>query len=138
LERIAMAAKWNEDMVSAWEKKGWSVCGTLIGEADVALRKAKDKEAAETRLRIMEAGRDKLIDLAESVQDETKERSRGELVDLENKVAYNKDNVTSMAHMLKRMTDPEIVSRAEKAFKEEIEAAGNSCKCLDNLWTRLN
>jgi transcriptional regulator len=131
LERIARAAKWEEDTVSAWEKKGRR-------EADAALRKAKDKEAAKTRLRIMEAGRDKLIDLAESVQDETVERSRGELVDLENKVAYNKDNVTSMAHMLKRTTDRETVSRAEKAFKEAIEAAGNSCKHLDNLWTRLN
>jgi hypothetical protein len=132
LERIAMAAKWDEDMVSAWRKKGWSMCGTLIREADAALRKAKDKEAAETRLRIMEAGWDKLIDLAESVQDETEERSRGELVDLENKVAYNKDNVISMAHMLKRTIDLEILSRAEKAFKEAIEAAGNSCKRLDN------
>ncbi len=56
------------------------MCGTLIGEADTALRKAKDKEAAKTRLQIMESGRDKLIDLAKSVQHETEERSRENLM----------------------------------------------------------
>ncbi len=43
-----------------------------------------------------------------------------------------------MAHMMKRTTDLDVVSRAEKAFKEAIEAAGNSCKHLDSLRTRLN
>jgi hypothetical protein len=79
-----MAAKWDKETISAWDKKGKSVSGTLIGEADTAFRKAEDKEEAETRLRIMEAWKDKLIDLTESVQDEMEERSRGELVDLEN------------------------------------------------------
>jgi hypothetical protein len=52
LERIAMAL-WDESTVSAWEKTGSSVCGVLIGEAEAALRKAKDREATETRLQIM-------------------------------------------------------------------------------------
>jgi hypothetical protein len=81
----------------------------------------------------MEAFRDKLINLAESAQDETEERSRGELVDLKNEVANNKDNVTSMTP-----TDPEIASWAKKAFKEAVEAAGNSSKDLDSLRTRMD
>jgi hypothetical protein len=46
--------------------------------------------------------------------------------------------MTSMAQMLKGTTDPEIASRAQKAFKEAIKAASNSCKRLDSLRTRLN
>jgi hypothetical protein len=137
LERIAMAL-WDESTVSTWEKKGSSVCRALIGEAEAALRKAKDREATETRLQIMQAGRDKFIYLAESVQDEAEERSREELVDLENEVVYNKDNATSMAQLLKGTTDPEIAGRAEKGFKVAVEAAGNSCKCLDSLRMRLD
>ncbi len=51
LERIAMAAKWDKETISVWERKGWSVCRSLIGEAHAALRKAKERETAETRLR---------------------------------------------------------------------------------------
>jgi hypothetical protein len=70
-----MATKWDKGTISTWEKKGRSVCGSLVGADDVTLRRAKDKEAAETRLWIMEARRDKLTDLAETVQDEAEERS---------------------------------------------------------------
>jgi hypothetical protein len=46
---------------------------------------------------------------------------------------YNRENVSSMAEMLKGTTHPEIVSRAQKAFQEAVEAAGNSCKQLEGL-----
>jgi hypothetical protein len=42
--------------------------------------------------------------LAETVQDEAEERSRGELFDLGNEVLYIKENVMNMAHMLKGAT----------------------------------
>jgi hypothetical protein len=59
-------------------------------------------------------------------------------VGLENAVMYNKNNLASMALMLKGTTDPEIVSSVEKAFKEAIEVAGKSCEHLDSFRTRLN
>jgi hypothetical protein len=54
LERIAMAAKWNNDTRSAWQQKGKEACGDLLKEAVKALKKAKERKAAETRLRILE------------------------------------------------------------------------------------
>ncbi len=51
LERIAMAAKWDKETILVWERKGWSVCRSLIGEAHAAPRKAQERETAETRLR---------------------------------------------------------------------------------------
>ncbi len=48
----------------------------------------------------MEDRRDKLIILAGVVQDEAEERSQYELIELRNKVLYNKDNRLSMAQML--------------------------------------
>jgi hypothetical protein len=41
LERIAMAANWDKEITSIWEKKGRSIFGSLIGESDTALRKPK-------------------------------------------------------------------------------------------------
>jgi hypothetical protein len=43
-----------------------------------------------------------------------------------------------MAQMLKGTTDLEIASRSEIAFKEAVDGAGNSCKHLDSLRTRLD
>jgi hypothetical protein len=82
LERIAMAAKWNDDLKSLWQQKGKVSCGYLLKEADRAPERARKQEAAGTRLKIMVNRRDKLIILADAVQDEAKERSRDELIEL--------------------------------------------------------
>ncbi len=47
MERIAMAAKWNEETISTWERKRRDTCGKLIEEAGLALKKAEDREADE-------------------------------------------------------------------------------------------
>jgi hypothetical protein len=102
-----MAAKWDKETASTWERNGRDVCGNLVKEADAVLKRAKEREAAETRLCIMETGSDKLIVLADAVQDEAEERSWGELVDLGNEVLCNKENVLSMVQMLKETTNPD-------------------------------
>jgi hypothetical protein len=71
---IAMAAKWNTETISSWEEKDEDACGNLIKKAGLALKKAEDRQADEARLRKMEASRDKLVTLVETVQDESKER----------------------------------------------------------------
>ncbi len=43
-----MAAKWNDDTRSLWQGKGKDVCGDPLTEADRALKKDKENEAAET------------------------------------------------------------------------------------------
>ncbi len=126
-----------DDLYLRKKKKGRDVCWNLQKEAEAALKKAKEKEAAETRWQIMEVGRDKIIVLAQAAQDEAEERSRDELIDLGSEVLYIKGNVLSMVHMLQGTTNPDITVRAQKALDEATEAAGNSCGCLVNLRTRL-
>jgi hypothetical protein len=38
LKRIAMSAKWNDDLTSGWQKKGRDACGDLLMEAEVVLK----------------------------------------------------------------------------------------------------
>jgi acyl-CoA reductase-like NAD-dependent aldehyde dehydrogenase len=77
LVRIAMVAKFDREMASTLEKKDRDACGNLIKEADKALKKAKEREAAKTRLHnIIEAGRDKLVVLAKRCRMKLKKEAR--------------------------------------------------------------
>ncbi len=66
LERIAMAAKWDKETISVWERKGWS--------AHAVLRKPR-RERLRRPGYVMEAERDKLVVLEEMMQYEAEERS---------------------------------------------------------------
>ncbi len=84
------------------------------------------------RLKIIEDGRDKLVNLANALQEGVEERTREELIDLSNKVLFNKGNVLSIAQMLYGIDDP-ILSRAQTALDEANEAANNSCAQITSL-----
>jgi hypothetical protein len=58
LDRVLMAAEWDENLKFAWLCKGSAACGELLKEEDEALEEARKQEAAEKRLKIMEEGRD--------------------------------------------------------------------------------
>jgi hypothetical protein len=45
----------------------------MLKEADKALEKAREQEAAKTRLKVMEDGRDTLINLADTVYKEAED-----------------------------------------------------------------
>ncbi len=49
----------------------------------------------------MEASRDKLVALVDTVQDNTEEKDQGQLNELGEKVEYNRSNVVSIAQMVK-------------------------------------
>jgi hypothetical protein len=71
-----MVAKFDREMASTLEKKDRDAWGNLIKEAHSALKKAKEREAAETRLHIIEAGRDKLVVLAKWCRMKLKKEAR--------------------------------------------------------------
>jgi hypothetical protein len=60
------------------------------------------------------------------------ERTCEELIELSNKVLYNKGNVLSIAQMLCGIDDP-ILSRDQTALDEANEAANNSCAQITSL-----
>lgn len=97
LDRLAMATKWDKDNHKVtWQCMGKATCGELFKEADKALERAKKQEAAATRLKIMEDCRDRLINLAKTVQEEVDNRNQEELIKLGNNI-LNKGKMQSMA-----------------------------------------
>jgi hypothetical protein len=73
LDRVAMAAKWVENLKHAWECKGTAACRALLKEADDPLERALEQEATETRLKKLEDGRNKLMNLADTMHLEIKD-----------------------------------------------------------------
>jgi hypothetical protein len=63
-ERNAMAAKWTLVRKQGWESKETAACKNSLKLADQALDKAKEQKTAETCLKMLENGRDKLINIA--------------------------------------------------------------------------
>ncbi len=127
VERVAMAAKWDETLTFAWICKGSAACGELLREADETLEKAREQEAAETRFKKLEDGRDKLVNLANTMHKEVEDKTHKELIELNKEILYNKGNVQSMAQMLLTIDNPDIVIRAQLALDEANEAANKSC-----------
>jgi hypothetical protein len=109
----------------------------MLEEADLALKRTEDKDADEARVRIMEANRDRLVALVDTVQDETEEKDQDQLINLGEEVEYNKDNVASMAKMMKGTVDEGLSKRAQRAFDESMEAAKLGWQKLEGLRTRL-
>jgi hypothetical protein len=125
-------------MTSSWEEKGKSVCGNILEEADAALKSAKVKEADEARVRIMEASRDKLVALVDTVHDETEEKDQDQLNDLGEEVEYNKSHMTSIAQMVKGTVDKGLSKRAQRAFDEFMEVARIGQQMLEVIQMRLD
>jgi hypothetical protein len=82
----------------SWECKDAATCGNLLKEADGALERAREQEAAETRLKILEDGRDKLVNLADAMLLEAEDRTGEEIIELKDEILY-KGNLQNMALM---------------------------------------
>jgi hypothetical protein len=59
-----------------WECKGVAICGELLKEADHALKKAQEQEAAKMWLKIYEDIRDKLVNLGNIMHVEAGDKTR--------------------------------------------------------------
>jgi hypothetical protein len=85
----------------------------------------------------MEASKDKLVVLVNTVQDDTEEKDQAHLDELGEEVEYNRSNVVSMAQMVKGTADEGRSKRAQKALNESMEAARIGQQRPDGLRTRL-
>jgi hypothetical protein len=70
LQRVAMAAKWTSDWKKGMGRQSDCPLKNSLKLADHALDKAKEQEIPETRLKILESGRDELVNIAEAVHNE--------------------------------------------------------------------
>jgi hypothetical protein len=122
LERIAIAAKWVRRQSLHWRKRERMSAAACSRKPDLAPKRAEDREANEARVLIMEASRDRLVALVNIVQDKTEEKDQDQLIDLGEEMDYSKDNVASMAHMIKGTVHEVLSKRSERALDESMEA----------------
>ncbi len=95
----------------------------MLREADEALEKARVQEATETRPKILKDGRDKLVNLADTMHEEAEDKTHEELIKLNEEILYNKGNIQNMAQMLLISDDPDILIQAQLALDEASKAA---------------
>jgi hypothetical protein len=118
---VSIAAKWNRSQKYVWECRGAAACEELLNEADEILAKA-----AETQMKIVENGQDKLVNLEEALQSEAEDISGEELIELK-----------TMAQMLMSSDGLDILRRARVVFDEANEAENRSFYQIDGLRRRL-
>jgi hypothetical protein len=82
--------------------------------------------------------RDELIDLASKVGDQAEEAEPGLLIELREEIEYKRDNVASIARMLKGNIHEELRDRAQGAHEKSVEAARVGQQKVDALRARLN
>jgi vacuolar-type H+-ATPase subunit H len=125
-----MATKWDEEMITVWEEKGKNIFGSILEEAESALKRAEVREADEARVQIMEVCQDKLVALVATVHDETEEKDQDQLNDLGEEVEYNKSNVASIAQMVKgggQQGEGDFYFRMEQDVVVPPEVGGGPC-----------
>jgi hypothetical protein len=109
----------------SWECKGAATYGNLLIEADGTLGRAREQEAAETRLKILEDGRDKPVNLADAMLLEAENRTGEEIIELKDEILYE-GNLQNMAQMLMSPDNLDRRVHAQVALEEVNEAANNS------------
>jgi hypothetical protein len=99
LYRVSMAARWTQEWKQGWEDRGTAACEELMKQADQTPEKAKHPETEEARLKIIENGKDKLVDLTEVVQTEAEDNSRKKFSELNSEELFNRSCVLNMTQI---------------------------------------
>jgi hypothetical protein len=102
-----------------------------------ALERAREQEAAETRLKILEDGRDKLVSLADALHAEIEDKTGKELIKLNEEILYKKGYIQNMAQTLMTTDNPDMLVRAQVALDKANKAANNSCIRIIGLRKKL-
>jgi hypothetical protein len=87
------------------------VCIIVISDrsfylVDQALDIVREQETAKTRLKILENGGDKLVNIVEAIHTEKEDKLKGEFAELNEETLYNKLCVQKMAQILLSFDDP--------------------------------
>jgi hypothetical protein len=106
----------------------------VLKEATEAMRRAEEREGDEVRVRLMETNQDKLISLADKVEKQTaEEREPGPLIELGKEIEFRRDNVASIARMLKGNIHKELKERAQRALEKSVKVAKEGQQRLDTF-----
>jgi hypothetical protein len=88
------------------------------------MRKAEEREGAETKIRLMESHCEELESLADQVEKQAVSETESELlIELEEEMEYKKDNVVSLAQARKETIPVEFKERAQRAVQDSAKIA---------------
>jgi hypothetical protein len=122
--RTGEAARWKHGVADNWLEKGKEVCGNLLEEAVGAFREAEEREGAETRVWLMESHCEELESLTNKVEKQAVSETEPEpLIELGEEIEYKKDNMVSLAQMLKDNIPHEFKESAQRTVQESIKMA---------------
>ncbi len=136
---IAEASRWKRGVIEDWLSRGAVICAGLMEEAEEVLKKAKAREEAEARLRIMESQCEELAELAEQAGKKIPAEAEAELlVDLEEEIGQRKETVGDLGHVLKETAPAELKDRVEQAIQDSVMMAQRGRRYMDHVKTRLD
>jgi hypothetical protein len=123
VKRTGEVARWKQDVIDNWLKKGQQVCGDMLAEA-VEANEAEEREGEEVRVRLMETNCDELADLADRVEKQAIVETEPEpLIELGEEIEYRREK------MLKGNIHEEFKERAQRALNESAKMAKEG-QCL--------
>jgi hypothetical protein len=138
IERIQEACRWKRGVAEAWYARGEIVYGNLVEEAEEALKEAKAREEAETKVRIMEYQCDELANLTEQAGKQVPAEVETELlVELEEEMEQRKDTVEDLGLSLKGTLPAEFKERAEQAVQDSIKIVEEGKRYVEHIRARL-
>jgi hypothetical protein len=82
LERVALAGQWKVEQKRPWEDLGTTMCLEPLRAVAQVPGQAQEVNVAETQLNILKSRRDKLLSIAQSMEEETGDKSEKELIDM--------------------------------------------------------
>ncbi len=100
--------------------------------------RSQRKSAAETQLRILETSRHQLLSIAQSMKEETGDKSEEELCDMTIKVLYNRSRSQNMVRTLIGSQDQQLANKAHDIMLEAVEAAQRNTSELGNRKQGIN
>jgi hypothetical protein len=119
--------------------RGKVICAGLMEEVEEVLKKAKAREEAEARLRIMESHCEELAELAEQAGKQIPAEAEAELlVDLEEEIGQRKEMVGDLGRVLKETAPAELKGRVEQAIQDSVMMAEKGRRYMDHMKTRLD
>jgi hypothetical protein len=91
------------------DQQGFGSMGRIAQGGRRGIGKGQSARGCRTRLKILKDGRDKLVNLADTMHEEAEDKTHEELIKLNEEILYNKGNIQNMAQMLLISDDPDIL-----------------------------
>jgi hypothetical protein len=114
-------------------------CGNLLERAEASLKEAKEREEAESKIRIMEMQCEELVSLAVQAGKQVRAEAEAEVLEeLEEEMDHREDMVGDLGRALRDTVPEGLKDRVEEALKESVAVAAKGRRYVDHVRARLD